>query len=47
MSAIAENLAQFKHPREIVFVDSLPQNSMGKVQKNILRDAYKGVMDRG
>ena len=26
-------LAKFKHPRRVVFVDSLPKNAMGKVQK--------------
>jgi malonyl-CoA/methylmalonyl-CoA synthetase len=25
----------------VVFVDGLPRNSMGKVQKNLLRDAYR------
>jgi fatty-acyl-CoA synthase len=30
-------LARFKHPRRIVFVDALPRNAMGKVQKFELR----------
>lgn len=34
------NLARFKQPKEIVFVDELPRNTMGKVQKNLLRDQY-------
>jgi len=33
-------LARFKQPRKIAFVDELPKNGMGKVQKNLLRDAY-------
>ncbi len=34
-------LAGFKTPKQVVFVDELPRNSMGKVQKNLLRDAYR------
>jgi len=33
-------LAAFKAPKRIVFVDDLPRNAMGKVQKNLLRDRY-------
>ncbi len=40
MAAIAASLAKFKHPKKIVVVDALPRNTMGKVQKNILRDQY-------
>jgi malonyl-CoA/methylmalonyl-CoA synthetase len=40
-AAVKESLARFKHPREIVVLDELPRNTMGKVQKNILRDRYK------
>ncbi len=36
-----ESLAAFKAPKRIFFVDDLPRNAMGKVQKNLLRDAYK------
>ncbi len=41
--AAGASLARFKHPRKLVIVDSLPRNTMGKVQKNILRDQYKDV----
>ncbi|MCB1670285.1 MAG: malonyl-CoA synthase, partial [Pseudomonadales bacterium] len=37
-TALAGQLARFKQPKKIVFVESLPRNSMGKVQKNVLRD---------
>ena len=33
-------LAAYKTPKRIVFVDDLPRNAMGKVQKNLLRDRY-------
>jgi malonyl-CoA/methylmalonyl-CoA synthetase len=36
-------LARFKQPRRIVFVDGLPRNAMGKVQKAALREAYAGM----
>ena len=42
MDAIRQALARFKHPRELVIVDELPRNTMGKVQKNILREQYQG-----
>jgi malonyl-CoA/methylmalonyl-CoA synthetase len=38
MDAIGPELARYKHPRKIFFLDALPRNTMGKVQKNILRE---------
>ena len=35
-----EHLAGFKVPRRVLFLDELPRNTMGKVQKNLLRDQY-------
>ncbi len=34
-------LAKFKQPKAIIFVNELPRNAMGKVQKNILRQTYE------
>jgi fatty-acyl-CoA synthase len=31
-------LARYKHPRRVVFVDALPKNALGKVQKGALRE---------
>jgi malonyl-CoA/methylmalonyl-CoA synthetase len=41
VEATAEQLARFKQPRRVILIDKLPRNSMGKVQKNILRDRYR------
>jgi malonyl-CoA/methylmalonyl-CoA synthetase len=30
----------------VIFADDLPRNTMGKVQKNILRDVHKGLYAR-
>jgi malonyl-CoA/methylmalonyl-CoA synthetase len=35
-----EKLAGFKVPRRWIQLDALPRNTMGKVQKNLLRDDY-------
>jgi malonyl-CoA/methylmalonyl-CoA synthetase len=36
-------LAKFKMPKRVFIVDELPRNTMGKVQKNVLRDVYKDI----
>jgi malonyl-CoA/methylmalonyl-CoA synthetase len=33
-------VANFKVPKRVFFVDDLPRNTMGKVQKNLLRDRF-------
>ncbi|MBT5138088.1 MAG: AMP-binding protein [Acidimicrobiaceae bacterium] len=38
--ALRSSLARFKHPKQIIHVEALPRNTMGKVQKNVLRDLY-------
>ncbi len=43
LGAIAERVAKYKHPKRVIFIDELPRNTMGKVQKNLLRDAYKDI----
>ena len=43
MAAVKASLARFKHPRELVVLDELPRNTMGKVQKDVLRGKYQGM----
>jgi malonyl-CoA/methylmalonyl-CoA synthetase len=43
LHALEDRLARFKLPKRVVFVDELPRNTMGKVQKNLLRDAYRDL----
>jgi fatty-acyl-CoA synthase len=37
MRYVGEQLARFKVPREVVFVEALPRNALGKVQHFVLR----------
>lgn len=43
--ALSERLARYKLPKRVLFVDELPRNSMGKVQKNILRERYRQLYE--
>ncbi|MFX0540228.1 malonate--CoA ligase [Roseovarius sp. S4756] len=47
MAAAGEALARFKHPRKLIVLDELPRNTMGKVQKNILRERYGDLFTGG
>lgn len=40
---VSAKLARYKHPRTILLVEDLPRNTMGKVQKNVLREQYKDL----
>lgn len=46
LDQLSGDLARFKQPRKIIFRDGLPRNTMGKVQKNILRDELKDLFIR-
>lgn len=37
---VAARIARYKRPRLIKFVDALPRTAVGKIQKNLIRDAY-------
>ena len=43
LRALEGRLAKFKMPKRVLFVDELPRNTMGKVQKNVLRDTYAAL----
>ena len=40
LDGLKDRLARYKQPKRVLFVDDLPRNTMGKVQKNILRQTY-------
>ncbi len=42
-AALEGRLARYKAPKRVIFVDALPRNAMGKVQKAALRETYKGI----
>jgi malonyl-CoA/methylmalonyl-CoA synthetase len=42
LATLKASLANFKIPKRCYLVNDLPRNTMGKVQKNLLRDQYKG-----
>ncbi|OIP10055.1 MAG: malonyl-CoA synthase [Betaproteobacteria bacterium CG2_30_68_42] len=42
LAGLKANLASFKLPKAVIFAEELPRNTMGKVQKNVLRSRYGG-----
>ncbi len=40
---LKSKIANFKVPKRVFVVDELPRNAMGKVQKNLLREQYRGL----
>ncbi|MEM9795399.1 MAG: malonyl-CoA synthase [Pseudomonadota bacterium] len=43
-ATVKDKLARFKHPAHYAVIDELPRNTMGKVQKNILRERYRDLL---
>ncbi|AJC21469.1 malonate--CoA ligase [Pandoraea pulmonicola] len=41
IDALKQRIANFKVPKRVHFVPELPRNTMGKVQKNVLRERFK------
>jgi malonyl-CoA/methylmalonyl-CoA synthetase len=42
-AAMAKSLARFKQPKHLAIVAELPRNTMGKVQKNLLRQEFAAL----
>src|SRR5690606_38434960 len=40
LAAARGSLAAYKTPKRVIFVEELPRNAMGKVQKNLLRAQF-------
>jgi malonyl-CoA/methylmalonyl-CoA synthetase len=43
IAQVRAKLAAYKAPKRIVFVEELPRNAMGKVQKALLRERYAAL----
>lgn len=43
LAGMQEQVARFKQPKRYFIVEALPRNTMGKVQKNVLREEYGTV----
>jgi len=43
LAELKAKLANFKIPKRCFVVAELPRNTMGKVQKNLLRDQHKNL----
>jgi len=43
IATLKGRIASFKVPKSCIVVDALPRNTMGKVQKNLLRDTYRNL----
>ena len=43
ITRLKTKLANFKVPKRVEFMDTLPRNTMGKVQKNNLREQYQSM----
>jgi malonyl-CoA/methylmalonyl-CoA synthetase len=43
LSAVQPRLARYKLPKRVLIVPELPRNTMGKVQKNLLREQYAAL----
>jgi malonyl-CoA/methylmalonyl-CoA synthetase len=41
--SLRARLAGYKVPKRVFFIDELPRNTMGKVQKNVLRTLYASL----
>jgi malonyl-CoA/methylmalonyl-CoA synthetase len=47
LRALRTRLARYKVPKRVILIEELPRNSMGKVQKNVLRTRYGSIYAAG
>jgi len=47
LASLEERLAKFKRPKRVLFVEEIPRNVMGKVQKNLLQEKYSALYTGG
>ena len=43
LKELSTSLAAFKRPNKLIILENLPRNTMGKVQKNKLREEFEGL----
>jgi malonyl-CoA/methylmalonyl-CoA synthetase len=43
LARLADRLARYKQPKRAVFVEALPRNAMGKVEKGALRERFAAL----
>ncbi|MEC9402514.1 malonate--CoA ligase [Roseibium aggregatum] len=41
-ASLNDRLAKFKQPKKVHVLEALPRNTMGKIQKNVLRERFSG-----
>jgi malonyl-CoA/methylmalonyl-CoA synthetase len=46
IDSLQARLARYKIPKRILLIEELPRNTMGKVQKNVLRTVYASIYSR-
>ncbi len=47
INSLQTRLARYKIPKRVLLIDELPRNTMGKVQKNVLRTVYASLYGVG
>ena len=47
IATLKDSLANYKVPKRVFFLPELPRNTMGKVQKNLLRERFAGTYESG
>lgn len=47
LTGLQDRLARYKQPKQVIFIEELPRNTMGKVQKNVLREQYRRLYESG